>query len=238
MSSTAFSSKLASSGAQFGVYAGARAPTAFSGPRAEFAALRQGCGLLDVSWRAKLVVSGEDRVRWLNGMVTNNTRDLALNHGNYSFILNAQGRIQGDLVAYNRGEFYLVATDVGQSARMSEFFERYIIMDDVEIADISDKLATLAVVGPNARKVLATAGMALPEMEPYDVQDFVWNGIGLTAVHCGTPSGFELWMHPDNAALVLGELDAGRSDARRHPGVGMAENLSRNSSFRRGHWRA
>ncbi|MGA2992436.1 MAG: folate-binding protein [Candidatus Korobacteraceae bacterium] len=198
---------MASSGAQFGLYAGAQTPSAFSGARAEFAALRQGCGILDVNWRAKLVVSGEDRVRWLNGMVTNNTRDLALNQGNYSFILNAQGRIQGDLVAYNRGEFYLVATDVGQSARIREFFDRYIIMDDVEVTDISEKLATLAVVGPNSRDVLATAGMTLPEMEPYQIHDFVWSGMGLTAARFAPAmTGFELWMHPDNAALVWESL--------------------------------
>ena len=202
MISTAFSSKLATSGAQFGVYCGAETPSAFADPRAEFAALRTGCGILDLSWRAKLVVSGEDRVRWLNGMVTNNTRDLPLNHGNYNFLLNAQGRIQADLVAYNRGEYYLLATDVSQSARIREFFDRYIIMDDVEVTEITEKLASLALVGPRSHEVLAKAGMALPEMAPYEVQDFVWNGVGLTAARTAPVSGFELWMHSDNMAPV------------------------------------
>jgi folate-binding protein YgfZ len=207
MSSTTFSSALAVSGAQFGVYAGAETPSAFAGPRSEFAALRQSCGILDMAWRAKLVVSGEDRVRWLNGMVTNNTRDLPLNCGNYSFVLNAQGHIQADLVACNRGEIYLLETDLRQCVRLREFLERYIIMDDVEVADISGKLATLALVGPNSRAVLARAGMALPEMEPYQVHDFVWNGMGLTAARCAPAiAGFELWMHPDNAAPVWESL--------------------------------
>jgi aminomethyltransferase len=207
MPSTAFSSKLATSGALFGLYAGAETPSAFAGARPEFAALRQSCGILDAGWRAKLVVSGEDRVRWLNGMVTNNTRDLPLHRGNYSFVLNAQGRIQGDLIAYNRGEFYLVATDIQQATRLREFFERYIIMDDVEVTDISEKLATLALVGPQSSHMLAAAGMTLPPMEPYQVHDFVWNGMGLTAARFAPAlAGFELWMHPDNAAAVWESL--------------------------------
>jgi len=148
------------------------------------------------------VLTGEDRVRWLNGVVSNNTRDLPLNHGNYSFLLNAQGRIQGDLTAYHRGEFYLVESDARQVARIREFFERYIIMDDVEVTDISEKLATLAVVGPKAQEVLAAAGLAVPELAPYEVHDFTWRQVGLTAVRSSPISGFELWMHPDNAALV------------------------------------
>jgi aminomethyltransferase len=206
MSTTAFSSKLAISGAQFGLYAGAETPLAFTDPRAEFAALRNGCGLLDLSWRAKLVVTGEDRVRRLNGMVTNNTRDLTRNHGNYSFLLNAQGRIQGDLTAYDRGDFYLVESDAGQLACIREFFDRYIIMDDVEVTDISGELATLAVVGPKSNEVLAAAGITLPEMAPYEVHDFTWNGVGLTAVRSSPISGFELWMHPESAGLVWDNL--------------------------------
>ena len=82
----------------------------------ELNALRHGCGVFDLGWRGKLVVSGEDRVRWLNGMVTNNTRDLPQDFGNYSFVLNAQGHIQGDLLAFQRGEFYMLESEAGQIA--------------------------------------------------------------------------------------------------------------------------
>src|ERR1039458_10146727 len=111
MSVTTFQEKLASSRAGLGMYRGAETPADFGNSAAEFQALLEGCALLDMSWQAKLVLAGEDRVRWLNGMVTNNVRDLAPGHGVYSFVLNAQGRIQGDLVAYNRGDYLLVTTD-------------------------------------------------------------------------------------------------------------------------------
>jgi folate-binding protein YgfZ len=218
MSATAFSSKLAGFGAQFAIYAGSETPSVFSNPRVEFQALRGGCAVLDLSWRAKLVLTGEDRTRWLNGMVTNNTQDLPLNQGNYSFVLNPQGRIQGDLVTYNRGDFYLVAADLDQVNRIREFFDRHIIMDDVEVTDISDKLASIAVAGPDALKVLSRAGIALPELQPYQVHDFLWNGIGLTAAAGpALVASVELWMHPDNVALLWDSvLAAGAVPAGTH----------------------
>ena len=180
---------------------------AFADPQDELRALRGGCAILCLSWRAKLVLTGEDRTRWLNGMVTNNTRDLPLNQGNYSFVLNPQGRIQGDLAAYNRGDYFLLSTDRDQVEGMREIFDRHIIMDDVEVTDISEKLASLAVVGPGSQQVLVRAGIGLPELQPYEVRDFVWNGIGLTAARApALLSGFEFWTHPDNAALLWDAL--------------------------------
>src|SRR3984957_5817519 len=82
--------------------------------RAEFQALFSKCGFYDLGWRSKITVTGGDRVRWMNGMVTNNIRDLAAGHGVYSFLLNPQGRILGDLYAYNRGESITVDTDRSQ----------------------------------------------------------------------------------------------------------------------------
>ena len=200
MSSTSFSEKLTGSGAQFATYAGAQAPLAFANPRDEFAALRGGCAVLDLGWRAKLVVSGEDRTRWLNGMVTNNVRDLPLNQGNYNFVLNPQGHIQSDLVICNRGDYFLLSTDRDQVDGLRQFFDRHIIMDDVEVTDISDKLASIAVVGPGSLQTIDRTGISLPELRPYQAHDFVWNGIGLTAARGPELlNSIEFWMHPDSA---------------------------------------
>ena len=144
--------KLTAAGARLASYRGAETAASFGDTAGEFRALLEGAAVFDLSWQAKLVLSGEDRVRWLNGMVTNNIRDLALNHGNYSFVLNPQGRNLGDVVTYNRGDYLLVTTDREQAPKLKELFDRYIIMDDVEIEDISDKLAAIGVAGPKAAR--------------------------------------------------------------------------------------
>src|ERR1700730_9725721 len=86
-------------------------PADFGDTRAEFQTLLSGCGLYDLSSRAKIAVTGGDRVRWMNGMVSNNVRDLAADHGVYAFMLNAQGRIQADLYIFQRGDSLLVDTE-------------------------------------------------------------------------------------------------------------------------------
>ena len=64
-----------SQGATLAEYHGAVVPARFSDPVAEHRAVRKASGILDFSFRAKLTLSGEDRVRFLNGMVTNDVKD-------------------------------------------------------------------------------------------------------------------------------------------------------------------
>jgi len=200
--------KLAASGARLVSYRGAETLTTFGDPGAEFRALLTGCALLDMSWQAKLILSGEDRVRWLNGMVTNNVRDLALGSGVHSFILNAQGRIQGDLVAYNRGDYLLVTTDREQAPAIAAIFDRYIIMDDVEVADISDKLATIGIAGPTALEVSAAAGVDVAQLQAGQVNDMVWRDIGISVARSAQPhmDGYEIWFSAENADRVWDAL--------------------------------
>jgi len=55
-----------------------------------------------LGWLKRVAVRGEDRFRWLSGMVTNMVNDLATNTGAWNLVLNAQGRIQGDLTVGGR----------------------------------------------------------------------------------------------------------------------------------------
>src|SRR5262245_24615109 len=97
-----------------GMYCGVETALDFGDPAGEFAALLSGCGGFTLDWRAKISVTGKDRARWLHNMVTNNVRDLPLNRGNYNFVLNAQGRILGEMYIYNLGESLLIDTDHAQ----------------------------------------------------------------------------------------------------------------------------
>src|SRR2546421_8003245 len=87
MTKTALHQRLIAGNARIGIYSGAETVLAFGDPSGELHSLNFACGLFDLNWRARIVVTGKDRVRWLNGMLTNNVRDLPLNHGNYNFLL-------------------------------------------------------------------------------------------------------------------------------------------------------
>jgi glycine cleavage system aminomethyltransferase T len=187
----------------------------FSDPQREFQALRTGCGVYDLGFRAKISLTGGDRVRWLNGMVTNNIRDLAAGSGVYAFLLNPQGHILGDLFAYNRGGSITVDTDAGQANKILATFDHYIIMDDVEVTNLSEQLTALGIAGPKASEVLATAGFALPEMRPLQAESAIWQGTECTLVRSEDPE------HPSYGSAgacqcetTLGCLAGFRSGAR------------------------
>jgi folate-binding protein YgfZ len=196
-------------------HSGATAATDFGDSRAEFQALLSGCGLYDLSGRAKIAVTGGDRVRWLNGMVSNNVRDLANGRGVYAFLLNAQGHIQADLYVFQRGDSLLVDTERGQREKILQLFDHYIIADDVEIADISAKLTALGLAGPEARHVLERAGVRVPDLAPLELCTPKCE-CACSCLHCTLVRGddsaglsYEIWIAPNQLKSTWEALIAG-----------------------------
>lgn len=180
--------------------------------RVEFHTLLSGCGIYDLSWRAKLAVTGGDRIRWMNGMVSNNVRDLATGHGVYAFLLNAQGRIQADLYVFQRGESLLVDTESVQREKVLQLFDRYIIADDVEIADVSDKVAALGLTGPQSREVLERASITVPELAYLQFAEVPWDYAGrqstVTLLRSGEEAreSWQVWISPEQLSTLRGWL--------------------------------
>ncbi|MBI2682066.1 MAG: folate-binding protein YgfZ [Acidobacteriales bacterium] len=206
---TALTEKLAATGAPIKDYFGGETASRFGDTASELAALNGGCGVYDLGWRGKILVTGEDRVRWLNGMVTNNINDLQPGHGNYNFVLSAQGRIQADMFAYQRGHHIVVDTDRSQVESLIALLDRFIIMDDVELADATEKLTAIGATGPRALTVLRAAGFDPPEAL-LTLADSVWNSTGISIVRktLDPVSTFEIWSAPENAAALWDALVA------------------------------
>src|SRR5580692_4120693 len=163
--------------------------------RAEFGALLSGCGVYNLNSKVKVALTGSDRVRWLNGMVTNNIRDLAPGRGVYAFLLNPQGHILGDLYAYNRSDSVIIDTDRHQSEKLLATFDHYIIMDDVEVANAGDRLAAVGLTGPKSREVLRAAGFEMSNLEPLQFVDLTWRNVSMTVVRRDSPGveSYEVW---------------------------------------------
>jgi folate-binding protein YgfZ len=188
--------------------AGAVAP----GTEAELAALLRGAGVApldDIGW---LRVTGGDRVRWLNGMVTNSIQDLKPGQGCYNFVLNAQGRIQGDLTAFLLEDAILLETDRGQIEKLIAHLDHFIIMDDVELADISAQRAGLVLAGPEAASLLDSIGIDPGIHSALQMQAASWKTLAIGMIHAYSSlvPRFELWGDPVAvAALTAALTDAG-----------------------------
>ena len=151
-------------------------------------------GLFDLGGRVLVTVTGKDRVRWLHNMVTNNVRELPLNRGNYNFVLNAQGRILGDMYVFNRGESLLLETDRNQLDALLPTLKRFIIMDKVELSPLQDQSA-IGICGPQTEKILCDIGIQAAGLEPLELRDVTVDGISAILI-CGPeqkPHWYELW---------------------------------------------
>jgi aminomethyltransferase len=186
-------------GERMGEFCGARAVASYGDTAAEFQALRTGCGVASRTWRKRLKIGGADRGRWLNGMVTNNIRDLAPGHGLYAFFLSPQGRIQADMYCFHREQDFIVETDAWQMEGLRSAFDKYIIMDDVELAD-AEAQPGLLVAGPKAAETLHRVlgdgtGSCVDRLAPLEFGQAAVDRSLITAIR-GDDSfipSFELW---------------------------------------------
>lgn len=157
-------------------------PWELDAPATETAALVEGAGIHDLGWMRRVTVRGEDRFRWLSGMVSNTVNDIPANGGAWNLALNAQGRIQGDLTTWRDGDALEIEMSADQSARLLAHLEHFIIMDDVELVPISHEIETsVGVTGPKAGEILARAG--LPTLaEAMTGTRAEWHGLHLRIV--------------------------------------------------------
>lgn len=170
---------------QLSPHRGALTPGTFSDYSGELTALTKSAGIFDLGYMTFLRVSGNDRVRWLNGMVTNTVQSLEEGHSNYSFLLNAQGRILGDATIYHFFDHLLLETDRSQIARLAAHLDHFIIMDEVELHELDASTTVLGIAGPQSGEVLRKLGIRPPDENVFAQSQI--EETALTVVHAYSP---------------------------------------------------
>jgi len=162
---------------ELAVYRGTLTPRELDAPAVEIEALVSGSARHDLGWQRRVAVRGEDRFRWLSGMVTNMVNDLPANGGAWNLVLNAQGRIQGDLTVWRENDALELEIAADQYERLMAHLDHFIIMDDVELAPLTGESA-VGLTGPMAEAVLGR--LSLPTLtEPMTATRVEWNGLNL-----------------------------------------------------------
>jgi folate-binding protein YgfZ len=142
-------------GAKMGVWFGCELPDRFGSPQTEEEFAHNSVSLIDKNYRAYFSFTGPDRVRYLNAILTNNIKDLAIGQGNVSLLLSPQGRILAEMETYAFADKLFCLTYAMIRERLIETIEKFIIMDDVALADDTPRYGTLALEGPTAATVVS-----------------------------------------------------------------------------------
>lgn len=171
-----------------------------------YSALRQDAASIHLPERGKIRMTGEDRARLLHAMSTNNIQTLTIGQGCYTLFLNAQGRILADANVLCFEDYLLLDTEPELRTKIQEHLDRYIIADDVTLADATGEIETVALEGPKSVEVLLRLGAPVPEA--------LWShtnwGAGTVQ---RTTHGFHLYF-PTGETPDLGVPEATAEDAR------------------------
>jgi folate-binding protein YgfZ len=175
---------------------------------AQLATLLQSAGISPLATTGWIRVTGEDRTRWLNGMVTNSIQQLQPGEGNYNFFLSVQGRIQGDATIFAEPEAFVLETASTQIPNLIPLLDRFIIMDDVELTDITAAQIGLSITGPQAASILNQIGLPAESLNPLERKASRWNAAEVTLIHAHSPlvPRFELWTDATTAATISEKL--------------------------------
>src|SRR5262245_40025943 len=113
--------------ASFGELNGAETVSNYGDVLAEYAALRESAGVLDLSFRSRIWLTGADRVRFLHGQVTNDVKRLQVGQGCYAALVTAKGKMESDLNIYALQDEVLLDFEPGLTEKISQRLEKYIV---------------------------------------------------------------------------------------------------------------
>jgi folate-binding protein YgfZ len=101
---------------------------------------------LDLSQRAKFRITGSDRLRFLNGQITNDLRKASETSAIEACVLNAKGKTDAHTFVFESGESFWVNAAADLREKLKRRLERYVIADDVQIEDVTDQFSLLHVL--------------------------------------------------------------------------------------------
>lgn len=190
-------------------------PQSYGDLQVEYAAVREGgTGLIDLSARGRIQVSGTEAVAFLNGLITNDMKTLAVNHWMPAAFPNVQGRLiasvrvirlQDEGIDKNVSPAFLIDTEAATHAAVLKNIERFTLAGDFRVSDVTDQTALISVQGKQATDVVRlVVGDKAAAIDANEV--CIADGITvIRASHTGE-DGFDLLVNAEQASSLWDAL--------------------------------
>lgn len=216
-----------SQGALISPFGGFDMPIQYTSILEEHHAVREHCGVFDVSHMGEVIATGPDAERWVNHIFTNDVTGMPVGNILYGMMLYPDGGTVDDLLVYKMGEndFFIVinaANDDKDFAWMEQNKEGF----NVQLDHCSDRYGQLAIQGPEAEAVCEKVlGMACKELKFYTVKTLEMDGETVIISRTGYTGedGFEVYGSP---AFIVKQWDKLMASGRCKPcGLGCRDTL-------------
>lgn len=186
-------------GAKMVSFAGFEMPIQYpTGITAEHNAVRNSCGVFDVSHMGEFLVRGKEAIDFVNYVTTNDVAALSVGRIQYSAILTEQGTFVDDCLVYRYADHLMMVVNGSNKDKDFAHISQYLSKFDAQLEDVSDDIGLLAVQGPEAQAILTALTPAnLDEIKYYWFTETTVAGIPMTLSRTGYTGedGFELY-HP------------------------------------------
>lgn len=211
-------------------FAGYLLPVQYEGVMAEHMAVRERCGLFDVSHMGEFILTGKDARNNLNALLTNDYSHMEDGQARYSPMCNEKGGVVDDLIVYRiREDHYLMVVNAANKEKDLTWIQGH-ISGDVVCQDVSDQIALIALQGPKADQILKklVPDEAIPTK--YYTCKFDQN---LQGIRCGISKtgytgeeGYEFYLEEKNASAFWDfMMEAGKEEGLSACGLGARDTL-------------
>jgi folate-binding protein YgfZ len=149
-----------------------------------YSAVRDGgAGVLDLSSRGRILVTGSEAVMFLNGLVTNDMKTLERNSWMPAAFPNVQGRLLASVRILNHEQGFLIDTEPATRQKVLQLLDRFTLAGDFRVSDLSDESAVLSVQGHKAPTVIQSIfGEVGAGIKDREVTNTMWGGHQVTII--------------------------------------------------------
>jgi aminomethyltransferase len=217
-------------GARMVEFGGWEMPVQYTGIVDEHNAVRTAAGLFDISHMGEFEVKGPDALAFLQHVATQDVATIGEGLANYALLCRPDGGIVDDIFIYNLPDGYLVVVNASNIEKDFAWMLDNIAGFDVEFTNISERASMLALQGPKAESILASA-------TDLDVANLPFHGVTTAMLLGDIPAlvartgytgedGFELFVDDDNVVRLWdGLLELGREHGLKPCGLGARDSL-------------
>lgn len=165
-------------GAKFTNVYGWEMPAHYGDPAAEHLAVRKGAGIMDMTHRGKIRISGKDRTKFLQNILSQDINKLIPGTGGHATLLNTKGHMLAYMRIYCDEDSFLIDTETGEADKIIQILNRYLFREDVKIDDVTLKYGLVTVQGSHSRGIICRiSGTDIKKMEECNHLNLTINNI-------------------------------------------------------------
>jgi len=184
---------------------GWRVPAHYGDSDSEYRSIREnGAGVIDLSSRGRIRVTGSEAVMFLNGLVTNDMKTLDANHWMPAVFPNVQGRILAAVRIARTADGFLIDTESATHDRVLNMIARFTLAGDFKVTDLTDSTSMVTVQGKSAKEIVGKILGDAPVAHRNETLETEWREQSLTllrATHTAE-DGFDLIAPTENATAL------------------------------------